>query len=86
MSVLAKRVIERPAHLFLAALRNKSANPEFVTPPVATSSTAPTAPSPTVENSEDVVRFKSPYITFNKSDPLCLDSLLNEEEKMIRFI
>lgn len=34
---------------------------------------------------EVVERYKSPYLTFNKSDPLNLDSLLTEEEKMIRF-
>lgn len=33
---------------------------------------------------EVVERYKSPYLTFNKSDPLNLDSLLTEEEKMIR--
>ena len=72
MSVLAKRVMERPAAL-LVSLRTKSAKPDIAAPPPAAR-----------EISEDVERYKSPYITYNKSDPLNLDSLLNEEEKMIR--
>jgi hypothetical protein len=34
---------------------------------------------------EKIERYKSPYLVFNKSDPLNLESLLSEEEKMIRW-
>ena len=44
-----------------------------------------TVPAGATETKEErVERYKSPYLTFNKSDPLNLDSLLTEEEKMIR--
>ncbi|XP_063688291.1 glutaryl-CoA dehydrogenase, mitochondrial-like [Bolinopsis microptera] len=43
--------------------------------------TIATAPAP---SEEKVERYKSPYLIFNKDDPLNLDSLLTEEEKMIR--
>ena len=45
--------------------------------------TIATAPAP---SEEKVERYKSPYLTFNKDDPLNLDSLLTEEEKMIRCV
>lgn len=45
-----------------------------------------TLPAAEVKNTEEKVeRYKSPYLTFNKSDPLNLESLLTEEEKMIRY-
>ena len=45
------------------------------------------AAEPAEKKEEEVVeKYKSPYLVFNKSDPLNLDSLLSEDEKMIRYL
>ena len=46
------------------------------------------APEPAEKKEEEVKveKYKSPYLVFNKSDPLNLDSLLSEDEKMIRCL
>jgi len=49
-----------------------------------TAAPAPEEAEKKVEKAEKVERYKSPYLLFDKADPLNMESLLTEEEKMIR--